>query len=177
MRVLAHVLFGVMMAVTIGSCGVNGQVGSRPLSQALQTLGSSISTALQNPGQTLAAYFPQGLSAMFPFSIANLPSLPPIRFPQRVPQMMMNGVRNATQIIRASLLSPAGSAVAVLAAPLVPLMAMGGPARLAGLHHSMHMGLNQRQDYHSAALFGMRRRRRNVNDAGRRIYRRMLKSM
>lgn len=80
-------------------------------------------------------------------SIANLPSLPPIRFPERLPQMMINGLRNATQIIRTSLLSPAGSTVAVFAAPLVPLMAMGGPASLAGMHHSMHMGFNGRRNY------------------------------
>ncbi|XP_022651506.1 uncharacterized protein LOC111246331 [Varroa destructor] len=155
-------LLAGVLSLVLGPCGVSGQGGSRPFNQALQSLGSGISNALQTPGQALASYFPQGLGGLFPFSIANLPSLPPIRFPERLPQMMINGLRNATQIIRTSLLSPAGSTVAVFAAPLVPLMAMGGPASLAGMHHSMHMGFNGRRNYRNAAYETQSRRRRST---------------
>lgn len=178
-----YLVLSLLIALTIAPVRVKGQ-GS--LSSIFSSFGSSISSALQNPGQALSSMFPQGLAGLFPFrwdgqminflpnhrfirnnmlmklfkqimiiwfvkcslethfSIANLPQLPPLRLPQQMPQMMMNGMRNATLIMRQTLMNPGGATLALLAAPILPLMAIGGPANLAGMHHAVQLGFNGR---------------------------------
>lgn len=67
--------------------------------------------------------------------------------------MMMNGMRNATLIFRQHLMNPAATTVALMAAPLLPLMAFGSPANLAGMHHSIQMGFHGRISPRMLVLF------------------------
>ncbi|XP_003741598.1 uncharacterized protein LOC100904653 [Galendromus occidentalis] len=127
----------LLVAVLFATCANQSSASStrRPLIPGLPPVLSGLSLA-NIPGISHIMNMP--LPFNVPFSLS---SLPPLRLPIRLPAFLGGAgmLRNATHLIRNTFLTPGGSSNAIntnsltsyLAAPLLPLLNLGGGSGIA----------------------------------------------